>query len=210
MRIGIDLDNTLVCYDQLFWTLARERGVIDVAIPPRKEAIRDELRRRGLEAVWTALQGEAYGPRILDAAAFPGVQDALIEFRRLGWTVFVISHKTRTPIVGPDYDLHAAARSWLSAQNWLSEEAGLSEKPGFAIDAVFLELTKEDKLRRIVETGCDWFIDDLPELLTVPEFPPHVRRALFDPHRQAEPLPGIRAFHDWREAASLIAAETPQ
>src|SRR5262245_38498792 len=117
MRIGIDFDNTLVCYDQLFWALARERGAIDDAIPRRKEAVRDDLRRRGFEPLWTELQGVAYGSRILEAAPFPGAIEALAEFRRRGWRTFVISHKTQTPYAGPMYDLHAAAMQWLSAQS---------------------------------------------------------------------------------------------
>ena len=181
MRIGIDFDNTLVCYDQLFWTLARERGVIDHSGPCRKDAVRDNLRQRGLNSVWTNLQGEAYGSRILEASPFPDVRAALDEFRRRDWTVFVISHKTRSPIAGANCDLHAAARGWLAANGFFEDQPTRPDA-----DRVFFELTKEDKLRRIAELGCDWFIDDLPELLTDPEFPSDVGRILFDPHRQIE------------------------
>ena len=37
MRIGVDFDNTIVCYDTLFHRLAVEEGLIPPDIPPRKE-----------------------------------------------------------------------------------------------------------------------------------------------------------------------------
>ena len=44
-----------------------------------------------------------------------------------------------------------------------------------------LALTKQEKLDRIGELGCDVFVDDLPEFLGEPSFPRHPRRILFDP-----------------------------
>ncbi len=202
MRIGIDFDNTLVCYDQLFWTLARNRGMIDQSIPQCKEAVRNSLRQRGLESVWTEMQGEAYGSRILEAVAFPGAPEALREFSRRGWEVFVISHKTRSPFAGPNYDLHAAARSWLAAQGLLDATA-----TNLSPERVHFELTRQEKLQRIASLGCDWFIDDLPELLTANDFPQRVGRILFDPHRTASDELAILRLHDWSDAADLIAGE---
>lgn len=203
MRIGIDFDNTLVCYDQLFWKLASDRNLIAATVPMRKDAVRDELRRRGLEPEWTKLQGQAYGSRILEAAPFPGVIQALDEFRHRKWTAYVISHKTRTPIAGDPHDLHAAARGWLTS-------CGLVNSPhtDLTLDRVHFELTKQDKLQRITELNCDVFIDDLPELLMDVEFPPNVQRVLFDPHRQFETSKGILTFHDWKELVPLLSAES--
>jgi len=202
MRIGIDFDNTLVCYDQLFWTLAHERGLIDDSIPHRKDAIRDDLRRRGLEPTWTAMQGEAYGPRIVDAKPFPGAIQALQEFRQRGWAVEVISHKTHVPYAGPEYDLHAAAQNWLKHQGLVNDDANTS-----LVDAVHLELTKQEKLNRIAHAECDWFIDDLPELLTDSAFPINVSRALFDPHRQYSCRPEFHVLHEWSQAAMLFESK---
>ena len=203
MRIGIDFDNTLVCYDQLFWTLAHDVGVVDESVAHQKDAVRDHLRKQGLESVWTNLQGKAYGSRILEASPFPDVLGALAEFCRRGWEVCVISHKTRSPIAGEDYDLHAAA--W----NWLSTHGIIDFLPRTSTHLpAFFELTKREKLQRIADVGCDWFIDDLPELLTDSSFPQDVGRILFDPHQRNEPLPeGIRRFSTWRDAVSVLTAK---
>ena len=116
MIIGIDFDNTITCYDRLFYRLAMERDLIPAALPAQKEAIRDYLRTQGLEDVWTELQGLAYGLRIGEAEPFPGVERFFSDCRNSGVAVIVISHKTRLPVRGPQVDLQQAACSWLSAQ----------------------------------------------------------------------------------------------
>lgn len=204
MRIGIDLDNTLVCYDQLFWRLAVERGWIASTIPARKELVRDELRRLGRESDWTLLQGEVYGSRMCEATPFPHALEALQDFHRRDSFVCVVSHRTKVPFAGPSADLHAAARDWLESQGFIDQSAtGLSQA------TVFLETTKTEKLARIESLGLDYFIDDLPELLLDPAFPVGVRRVLFDPHRHRPTLPSsVLAVHDWRDVVDLVAGES--
>ena len=53
MRIGVDFDNTIVCYDRLFHRLARERGLIPETVPQTKGAVRDYLRSIDREDDWT-------------------------------------------------------------------------------------------------------------------------------------------------------------
>lgn len=167
MRIGIDLDNTLVRYDDVFHRLAHERGLIDAAVPPVKDAVRDALRRSGREDAWTELQGCVYGPGMEHAEPFDGALEFLRRCRELGVAARVISHRTRTPFLGPAYDLHASARAWLA-------------RHGIDRD-VWLEETKAAKLCRIAELSVTHFVDDLPEFLTEPGFPDRVARVLFDP-----------------------------
>jgi hypothetical protein len=197
-RIGIDFDNTIVCYDELFWSLARERNLIDDSILKTKDAVRDHLRKNGIEPEWTRLQGEAYGARILEAKPFAGVINAIQEFGENGYSVFIVSHKTKTPFIGETYDLHAAAMNWLRHHRVVSEESTYVQGA-----SVYFELTKKEKLARIAELRCNWFIDDLPELLAEPDFPKSVGKILFDPHRQSKPITGVQSLHDWRDVSSL-------
>ncbi|MBI2360879.1 MAG: hypothetical protein HYV04_18575 [Deltaproteobacteria bacterium] len=73
MRIGIDFDNTIVCYDQMFHRIALERGLIPASLPATKGHVRDMLRRMGREEEWTEMQGQVYGKRLHEAEPFPGV-----------------------------------------------------------------------------------------------------------------------------------------
>jgi len=73
--IGIDFDNTSVCYDDVFGRVAVEQGLVTPEAATSKTAIRDHLRSLGQEDRWTELQGTIYGPRMMDA------RDELIESR---------------------------------------------------------------------------------------------------------------------------------
>lgn len=207
MRIGIDFDNTIACYDRLFHQLAAERGLIDGSTPATKTAVRDELRHHGHEEAWTALQGEAYGQRINEATPFPGVAKFIGQCLRAGHRVNVVSHRTLQPFAGPPCDLHAAARGWLRQHGLLGREAG----SGVALcdDDVFFELTKADKLSRIADLRCDCFIDDLPEFLSDADFPGDVDRLLFDPHDRHEGSGVYRRFQAWADALPLMPHEEP-
>ena len=199
MLIGVDFDNTLVCYDGLFHRIAVEQGLIPATLPIAKTQVRDYLRRVGREDDWTALQGLVYGARLAEAQAFPGAHEFFLACRERGLPICIISHKTRYPFRGPAYDLHEAARRWLVQQ-------GFHDPDGIALPerSVFFELTKEAKLQRIAATGCTHFVDDLPEFLAEPDFPAAVQRILFDPCGSgAESWPFLRV-RSWGEMKDLI------
>src|SRR5438128_841863 len=100
MRIGIDLDNTIVCYAGLIHAAAVEQGLVPAGLPATKSAVRDHLREAGREPLWTALQGYIYGPGMERASAFPGA----IEFIRAAGAqsaeIMIISHRSRVPYLG--------------------------------------------------------------------------------------------------------------
>jgi hypothetical protein len=179
MRLGIDFDNTIVCYDGVFHAVASDHGLIDPAVPATKEAVRNDLRRRGHEETWIELQGMVYGPEMVRARPFEGAVESLSALLRRGLELRIISHRTRHPYRGPQHDLHQAARDWLAAQRFF--EPISAGGVGFTPDQVTFEVSKLDKLRRIADERCTHFIDDLPELLAEPTFPPGVERILFDP-----------------------------
>jgi FMN phosphatase YigB (HAD superfamily) len=202
MLVGLDFDNTIVCYDGLFHRLAVERGLIPASLPATKQSVRDHLRAAGREDDWTELQGIAYGPRITDAVPFPGVTDCLRTLRKAGVGVAVVSHKTRHPYRGVRHDLHAAAHGFLRAHGFYKADV-----TGLSPDRVFLELTLSAKLARVAALGCDAFVDDLPELLSEPAFPAGVRKILFDPagaHRDEGADARVRS---WAEVGEAILAE---
>ncbi len=205
MLIGVDFDNTIVCYDELFHQLARERSLIPPTLPADKQAVRDYLRQQDREEAWTELQGHAYGLRIREAVPFPGVMDFFLTCRNWGIPVCVISHKTQQPVRGPKVDLHQAARDWLEGQGFLDRQ-GI----GLPINRVFFEETREQKLQRIVGEKCSHFIDDLPEFLSQPDFPEQVQRILFDPwNRNAGRLP-FGCASTWSELRiHLLGEESP-
>jgi hypothetical protein len=176
MRIGIDFDNTIACYDGVFHAVAVERGLIPSDVGPDKTSVRDHLRARGQDPAFTELQGHVYGPGMMHVRPYPAARETLCRLVAAGHVLSLISHKTRTPFAGPAHDLHEWAWQFLRVQ-------GLVDAPDAPFEAphVFFELTKDAKIARIAAEGCSVFIDDLPEILAMPAFPTATRRILFDP-----------------------------
>ena len=157
MRIGVDFDNTIVLYDALFHSIALKRGLIPNNLLVSKVAVRNFLRANGQEELWTLIQGEAYGTRMSEAACHTGFLTFAKKAQEAGSELVIISHKTKYPFIGPKYDLHQAAKSWIEI-NIEPSNSKLNKK----IEAYF-ELTKEKKIDRIASLNCDIFIDDLPD-----------------------------------------------
>lgn len=174
--VGVDFDNTIVNYQDIFHRVAYEWKVIPPELPSSKKAVRDHLRDAGLEDKWTLLQGYVYGCRMQEASMYPGVREFFDEARAQGISVKIVSHKTQRPYAGEPYDLHRAARDWLLT-------IGLTD-PSLIDSDVFFEVSKADKIKRIETLKCDVFIDDLPEFLAEALFPTNVKRYLFDPDQQ--------------------------
>jgi len=179
MRIGIDFDNTIACYDGVFHAAALERGLIPLDIARDKNSVRDHLNSTSRKDDFTALQGYVYGERMDLVAPYPGFADFVETAYKAGHELFIVSHKTKHPILGPKYDMHAAARGFLAVRGLVGEDEW-QIKPA----RVFFELTKEDKVARAAALDCEVFIDDLPEILAMPGFPEGMHRILFDPQNQ--------------------------
>jgi hypothetical protein len=195
MRIGIDFDNTIVSYDELFYKVAREKDVVPVDTPANKVAVRDYLRKAGREEIWTEMQGYVYGARMDEAISYPGAFDFIQSAAKVGHELFIVSHKTKHPFLGMQYDLHSAARSWVA------KHLNIDGVPIIATDQVFFELTKEAKLKRAGQIGCQVFLDDLPEILLSEHFPPYAQRVLFDPegNHVGVDLPDCMIIKSWSD-----------
>ena len=204
--IGIDFDNTIVQYDELFHRLACERQLIPADVPANKELVRDYLRADNREDDWTELQGYVYGARMDESAAFPGVLEFFAEAVQRGFDVVIISHKTRHPYLGEKHDLHQAARHWLEINGFFDHS-----RIGMVSDKVFFEETRTGKLERIAQQKCTHFIDDLPELLRERAFPETVERILFRPQgsEMAGAEDGFVVLSNWQQIAEYVWKLSP-
>ena len=198
MRVGFDFDNTIVCYDGSFHAAAVERGLVPADVPADKKSVRDYCVAAGREDDWTELQGHVYGTWMDRVALYPGVAAFMVALGRAGHSIFIVSHKSRTPYRGPAHDLHAAARRFIEER---LTDAG---EPIVAPSNVILETTLKGKIARIGELKFDVFIDDLPEVLRNPAFPPRTRRILFDPQGHHAGEADLEARASWPEIAEAV------
>lgn len=191
MRIGIDFDNTLVCYDQLFDQVARRHKLLPDNLPPlSKTGVRQHLRESGREREWTQLQGLVYGPEILSAPPFPGALETLRQLEQSGHQLFLVSHKTLHPVIGEAHDLRQAARNWLANRELRFQE-------------IYFASTRSEKISKIQGLALDVFVDDLPEVFEDPAFPLTTRRLLFSPGGQLK-SPGWESLSHWSDLLKVL------
>jgi hypothetical protein len=194
--IGIDLDNTLACYDELFHFAAHREGLIESSLPRNKERIRDTIRLlpQG-DSQWMRLQAIVYGPRMSAATTFEGSEDFLRHCTERGTKALIVSHKTHfATLDGKRVDLREAALAWMKAKQFFDPDGC-----GLSPDNVFFESTRSEKIERIRSLGCTHFIDDLAEVFAESSFPRDVAKLLFAPHGANAPRQDIEVFRTWRE-----------
>jgi len=203
VRIGIDFDNTIICYDEVFAAAARQRGLVPEGWTGLKSQLRDHLRAKpGGELTWQGLQGWVYGKGIGNATIFPGMLDFLAACRRASADVYIVSHKTQYGHQDPDRtDLRVAARAWMSGSGLIG-----SSDSALHLDRVYFEDTLAAKVDRLASLELDVFIDDLAEVFEQPHFPPRTRPILFAPTTALRDS-RYRSAANWAEVQSEVFAK---
>jgi len=187
--VGLDFDNTISCYDGVFYQMALERNFIPESVGVMKNEVRDHLRAMGQEDVWTELQGIVYTEGMCQVRPYPGVLDFIRRCRQSGTSIVLVSHKTRYPYIGERRDMHEAAWNWLVEHQFVGEDR-LAEAD------IYFEISQNLKIERIKSCQCNAFIDDLSEFLQKPSFPVETKRVLFSPNGEKAQSPLV-AFHEW-------------
>ena len=96
MLIGLDFDNTIACYDGVFSSEAKIKGLVQNEWKGTKQDLK--LLLNALDdgqIIWQAMQGQVYGPSMHKAKLFPGVARFLLRCKLQGHKVFIVSHKTK-------------------------------------------------------------------------------------------------------------------
>ena len=174
--IGLDLDNTIINYGSLFYDVALEKKWIPAECQKDKIGVREYLQAKGRNDLWTELQGLVYGHYLAQALPYPGVDDFLLECGKLKIPVWIISHKTRFPAAGCQYDLHASASAWLFSSGLIHDETGGVNKERI----IFCE-TRSEKIAAIARFKLTHFVDDLPEVFLDADFPKGIKKYLYSP-----------------------------
>jgi hypothetical protein len=194
LRIGIDFDNTIITYDDVFRAAAEANGLIAPGFSRNKQAVRDAIRLlpEG-ELAWQRLQGQVYGKGIGEAKLVEGVEAFLRRCRTEDCAVVVVSHKTEYGHFDSDrVNLRKAALDWMAGQGLFGGDRGL------ALADIYFESTRAEKLARIAALALTHFIDDLEEVLSDPAFPPDVERILFADGAQPA-SPSYISCSTWRD-----------
>lgn len=200
MKIGFDFDNTIINYENVFTMLAKEIDFHEnEKFKMTKVGIRDYLRSCNKEEIWTRMQAEAYGPKIIYAKPYRDVIEVIKKLKNNNIDLCIVSHKTLRPYIGPPYNLHMYARTWLEQYKFCDEDLFGSDKFN-----IFFEETKELKIKRILSCGCSHYIDDLPEILKL--LPDSVEKILFSPETpNINASDAFKVMRNWRDLCQTIS-----
>jgi hypothetical protein len=199
LRIGFDLDNTLISYDGLFFEAAVRSQFVPPDFRGTKRDIRDRIRLLpDGELEWQRLQADVYGYGVARAVPASGALEFAKRARAGGAELAIVSHKSVFANIGSaDVNLRDAAREWLRKSGLLGAETIPEEN-------LFFESTRNEKIARIIAFGCTHFIDDLEEVFNDPSFPEGVERMLLSTIR-AVPAGPYRAYASFHEIADAFA-----
>ena len=153
-RIGIDLDNTILKYDKVFYSLALERSWIDQECLCDKDAVKENLAKKMEDAIqsenrWRQLQAWAYGNHIGSALLFDGFYKFAQQARKTNDQLFIVSHKTEFSNYDTSIPLRENAVNTLNERGFFKpvSEGGL----GFKRKEVFFASSLDEKIQKIKE-----------------------------------------------------------
>ncbi len=171
MRLGLDLDNTLIDYSQSVreYTQRVDNDIVARNICDLRNALKSD------DAKWQAAQSWIYSEGLQFAKPYFGAREVLRKVASDGNEVFIVSHKTEY-----SSDLYGKRHLRIPAINWLKSNLGVNDT-SFGTK-VFFESNRNSKISRIDSLKLDAFVDDLIEVLIDTRFPKRTERVLFDPY----------------------------
>jgi thiamine kinase-like enzyme len=202
LKIGLDFDNTLVCYDRVFIEQAIRLNFLPEHWSGTKQSIKTELLKSPEgESMWQRLQGQVYGPAMRSAVLFSGVSSFLIRARQKGHKIFIASHKTK---YGHQDETKTPLRE--KALQWMKNK-GFFDPTFFGIhrDNVHFCDSRKEKAAKIRELGVDVFIDDLECIFNEDGFPV-TKKILF----RSSPTSSFEGLYcqSWAEISDEVLGET--
>jgi hypothetical protein len=201
MRIGLDLDNTIINYQPAFLAQAKKIQLIPDDFDGAKSAIKQYIVKHHDEKAWQKLQGVVYGPGINEAVIYPGVKDFLDQCHQNGHRVTIVSHKTQYGHFDETRtDLRKAALQFLSDNAILKTQyIGLSDQD------IHFATTRDEKIAKITEFKFDYFVDDLEEVLEDAKFPSSIHKVHFVPEMTPSiKMPCLTTCQDWKQIARIV------
>jgi len=206
MRVGIDIDNTIINYESAFLLLSELIGLKVSNDSNAKELIKNSLKSRFKgESLWNFAQGLVYGPLARNAKLYPNCFDVITFLKKSKSKIFLVSHKTINPINKnlSHFDLRDITIKFLQQERIINHMGPIYKENIFFCDSI------DEKVEKINSLNLDIFIDDLEEVLNHVNWPKKTFRLLFannvknkiingDRHSFASNWNEIKAFFNGR------------
>lgn len=189
INIGFDFDNTIISYENSFYSLACQFYKIPPEIKKDKASVREFFINSDREKEFTELQGMVYGKEIMKAKITKNFKNFLKKiYKDKKFNIFIVSHKTKYPYVGEKINLRDAAN------NWITKNLTFNETELIKQNNIFYENTIEEKIERIKKINCHYFFDDLLKIIKL--LPKDIDGFLYDPVNKYD-KEDIKRIKDW-------------
>lgn len=175
-RIGLDLDNTVIDYQDAYLQISKifKLKYTDYS----KHKIKSDLvsSERG-DYAWQEFQSQLYTIGLDFAKVSKGLMKFLTYCKKEKIEVFIISHKTEsTPSEFGNLELRQPAMKWLQRNKIVPH---LIKK-----EDVYFCNTQQEKIKMINSLKIDLFVDDLDEILIHEDLNKDTIRILFSPTQE--------------------------
>src|SRR3990170_7267920 len=190
MHIGIDFDNTIIEYDDMYYRYGVKLNMIPDSISINKHAIRRYIKKHFGNNAWVKLQEDVYATYIAEGKKAKGLTEFLLACKSASCQVSIVSHKSRYGYFRKKINLHKAALEWL-AQN------GCFQFDQISVHDVHFEESLRDKILRIKKLQCTHFIDDLEKVFVHKEFPKGIAKIMYSPNSRTKSPSNVAQFKSW-------------
>ena len=191
MKICLDLDNTILNYEPLFFEASQNLPSEVQNLIQLKSFLQDRSQQE-----WLEVQGKCYGELVNKVETFPHVTEFIKKSLSEGNEIFLVSHKTKQSYCGNYNNLQEKSLKRL-------EELGLCKLIGK--DNIFFEPSIPSKLSRINSLSPTVVIDDLEKLIVDKEMNNIPFKILFSNTSLEHGL----FSHDWKQIENLLSELKP-
>ncbi len=187
IKIGIDLDNTIINYQNSFKKYLKEKKILLKQI--NKIKIKYIANNNSKIRNWTAAQEEIYGYYINFAKPFEYYKEFEKFALKNRLKLYIISHKTKYSQFSKKYNLHSMSNKWIKKNIFRKKYR------------VFYVNTIDEKVKKIIEIKPDYFIDDLIKIFKNKNFPKKVKKIYFSKKKDKK----IFTLSNWKKIKNYIS-----
>ncbi len=159
-----------------------------------KNHVKKQIVNEFGEDKWTECQGKLYSQYLEFATPFPGVIETIQNFKKMGSSLNIVSHKTKFPYVGEKVNLIDKSNEWIK-NNLVDTE----NKPLFEEKQIWFTESIKHKISTILKIEATIFIDDLKHVLD--ELPEQIEGIWFNPDNGSE---NTDSYKNWEEIRNKI------
>jgi hypothetical protein len=173
IRIGLDLDNTIIDYRRAFESYLQKNYFYKPEGDVTKEVAKRFLQAKGGDVLWQKCQFEIYSFRFQGARLAPGLLDFIRQARGFA-DLYIVSHKSNYAAYDSEkkHNLREAAHEWLL-------EKGVISLDNIPAENMYFAESIDQKISYIKQLGLTHFVDDLDEILKHSRFPGSTQGFLF-------------------------------